>query len=143
MAALLHAPGQPLGADPSTRDSCSRPTPAQAAAFIGRWRSVDAREPHEIDIRPSGDTIVVHDRVVYPEGPPYEADDSVIRVTDDGVLEWGMPLFKGLAALVVLKGRLDGETLVVGREARGWAPKDPNFRTDRVTRYRRVVGSGD
>jgi hypothetical protein len=120
-----------------------RPAPARAAAFIGRWRSVDAREPHDIEIRPSGDTLVVHDYVVYPEGPPYDADDVVIRVTDDGVLEWGMPLFKGLAALVVLKGQIDGETLVVRREARGWAPKDPNFRTDRITRYRRLVGSGD
>jgi len=120
-----------------------RPTPAQATAFIGKWRSIDARDPHEIEIRPSRDTLVVHDHVVYPEGPPYDADDPVIRVTDDGVLEWGMPLFKGLAALVVLKGQIDGETLVVRREARGWAPKDPNFRTDRITRYRRVVGSGD
>lgn len=120
-----------------------RPTPAQAAAFIGRWRPVDAREPHEIDLRASGDTIVVHDRLVYPEGPPYDADDYVIRVTDAGVLEWGLPLFKGLAALVVMKGRIDGETLVVSREARGWAPKDPNFRTDRITRYRRVAGAGD
>jgi len=120
-----------------------RPTPAQAAAFIGRWRSVDGHDAHEIDIRASGDTIVVHDRVVYPEGPPYDADDYVIRVTDAGVLEWGLPLFKGLAALVVLKGRIDGETLVVAREARGWAPKDPNFRTDRITRYRRVAGARD
>ena len=120
-----------------------RPTPAQAAAFIGRWRSVDGHDAHEIDIRASRDTIVVHDRVVYPEGPPYDADDYVIRVTDAGVLEWGLPLFKGLAALVVLKGRIDGETLVVAREARGWAPKDPNFRTDRITRYRRVAGARD
>lgn len=120
-----------------------RPTPVQAAAFIGRWRSVDAHDSHEIDIRPSGDTIVVHDRIVYPEGPPYDADDYVIRVTDAGLLEWGLPLFKGLAALVVLKGRIDGETLVVAREARGWAPKDPNFRTDRITRYRRVSGASE
>jgi hypothetical protein len=120
-----------------------RPSPELAAAFMGRWRSVDARDAHEIDIRASGDTIVVHDRVVYPAGPPYDADDPVIRVTDDGVLEWGMPLFKGLAALVVLKARIDGQTLVVAREARGWAPQDPNFRTDRITRYRRVSGAAD
>lgn len=85
----------------------------------------------------------MHDRVVYPEGPPYDADDPVIHVTDAGALEWGLPLFKGLAALVVLKGRIDGETLVVSREARGWAPKDPNFRTDRITRYRRMAGPAD
>jgi hypothetical protein len=35
--------------------------------FIGRWRSVDAREPHEIAIRPSADTFVVQSRI-YPTG---------------------------------------------------------------------------
>jgi predicted alpha/beta superfamily hydrolase len=120
-----------------------RPSAAQAAGFIGRWRSVDPRDAHEVEIRASGDTVVVHDHVAYPEGPPYDADDPVIQVTKDGVLEWGMPLFKGLAALVVLKARLDGETMVVAREARGWVPRDPNFRTDRVIRYRRVIGAAD
>jgi hypothetical protein len=117
----------------------TRPTAAQAARFVGRWRSVDAAEPHEVEIRASGDTVVIHDHVTFPEGEPFDADDPVIQVTNNGVLEWGLPFFNGLAALVVLKATLaDNETMVVEREPRGWVPRDPNFNAGLVVRFRRV-----
>ena len=116
-----------------------RPTPARAARFLGRWRSVDAPAPHEVEVRASGDTIVVRDRIRSPMGEPFEADDPVIQVTDDGALEWGLPFFRGLAALVVLQGRVvGGDTLVVRQEARGWVPRGPGFEAGRVTRFVRV-----
>jgi uncharacterized protein len=120
----------------------ARPTATQAARFVGRWRSVDAREPHEVEIRASGDTIIIHDRVTFAEGEPFEADDPVIQVTNEGVLEWGLPFFQGLAALVVLKATLtDDSTMVVRREARGWLPRDPHFDARSVVRLTRIVGN--
>lgn len=117
----------------------ARPTAAQAARFVGRWRSVDAAQPHEVEIRESGDTLVIHDHITFPEGEPFDADDPVVQVTNNGVLEWGLPFFNGLAALVVLKATLtDDDTMVVRREARGWVPRDPNFSASLVVRFKRV-----
>jgi hypothetical protein len=121
-----------------------RPSPAAAARFLGRWRSVDAPQPHEFEVRAAGDTIVVHDRVHFPQGEPFEADDPVVQVTDGGALEWGLPFFRGLAALLVLRATPVGDdTLVVAREPRGWLPRDPNFEAPRrVVRFARVRGAG-
>ncbi len=38
----------------------------------------------------------------FPNGEWFENDDPVIQVTADGTLEWGLPFFRGIAALVVL-----------------------------------------
>ena len=114
-----------------------RPTPAQASRFIGTWRTVDAAMPHEVEVRASGDTIVVHDHITFPEGEPFDADDPVIQVTEQGVLEWGLPFFRGLAALLVVKATLvDANTVEIREEPRGWLPRDPQFsaRHYRLTR---------
>jgi hypothetical protein len=119
-----------------------RPSPAQASRFLGRWRSVDGGRPHEVEVRASGDTIIVHDRIVYPDNEPYDADDPVITITDRGALEWGLPFFQGLAALLVQVGTLEDEdTMVVRSEPRGWLPRDPNFPVGRVVRFTRVKGA--
>lgn len=116
-----------------------RPTPAQASRFLGRWRSVDGRRPHDVEVRASGDTIVVHDRIAFPDNEPFDADDPVITITDRGTLEWGLPFFRGLAALLVQVGTLeDDDTMVVRSEPRGWLPRDPNFPAGRVVRFKRV-----
>jgi predicted alpha/beta superfamily hydrolase len=117
----------------------NRPSAVQAARFIGRWRSEDASAPHEVEIRASGDTIVIHDHVTFPEGEPFDGDDPVVQLTSNGVLEWGLPFFNGLAALVVLKATLlDDDTMVAEREARGWVPRDPNYKPRVVVRFKRV-----
>jgi hypothetical protein len=115
-----------------------RPTPRQAAAFLGRWVTVGQADTHEVVIRPAGDTIVVHDRVRFPNGEWFEADDPVIQVTADGALEWGLPWFRGLAALLVLRGRVlpDG-TMTVSREVRGWVPRGPGADLTRTERFER------
>ena len=62
-----------------------------------------ARDTHEVIVRTAGDSIVVHDRVQMrgPGGADwFEADDPVIQVTAGGTLEWGLPFFRGLAALL-------------------------------------------
>jgi hypothetical protein len=116
-----------------------RPTPAQASPFLGKWRAVDGRLPHEVEIRASGDTIVVFDRVSFPEGPPHEAYDPVIQVTSDRVLEWGLPFFRGVPALIVQKATIvDANTMLVRDEVRGWVPRDPNMPASRETRFVRV-----
>ncbi|HSL71041.1 MAG TPA: alpha/beta hydrolase-fold protein, partial [Longimicrobiales bacterium] len=116
-----------------------RPTPAKAARFIGRWESQDRPNKHVIDIRPSGDTIVVRDRITYPDTEPFDALDQVIQLTDDGVLEWGLPFFRGIAALLVLEATLvDDTTMVVRREPRGWLPRDPNFSSGDPVTYKRT-----
>lgn len=40
-----------------------RPTAQQATAFMGRWVTIAQPDTHEVVIRASGDSIVVHDRV--------------------------------------------------------------------------------
>ena len=116
----------------------ARPTPRQAAAFLGRWVTVAQPDTHEVEIRAAGDTIVVHDRVRFPNGEWFEADDPVIQVTADGTLEWGLPWFRGLAALLVLRARVlpDG-TMTVSREVRGWVPRGPGADLTRTERFER------
>jgi hypothetical protein len=119
-----------------------RPTPREAAAFLGRWVTVDEPRLHEVEIRASGDTIVVHDRVQLGNrgGEWFEADDPVIQVTADGTLEWGLPWYRGLAALLVLRGRvLQDGTMQVTRQARGWVPRGPGDDLTRTMRFRRVA----
>jgi hypothetical protein len=100
------------------------PTPGQATTFLGRWVTVAQADTHEVVIRAAGDTIVVHDRLQFGSGEWFEADDPVIQVTADGTLEWSLPFFRGLAALVVLRGRvLEDGTMTVTREVRGWVPR--------------------
>lgn len=110
-----------------------RPSPRDAAAFLGRWVTDD----HEVEIRASGDTIIVHDRVRFGSGEWYEGDDPVVQVTADGTLEWGLPWFRGLAALVVLKARVQDGAMVVTREARGWLPQQGGPDMTRTQRFRR------
>jgi hypothetical protein len=117
-----------------------RPTQEQAGRFLGRWVAVGQGEGHELDIRVSGDTIVVLERVQFPDGQWNEDDAPVIQVTADGTLEWGQRVFRGLAALLVLRGRvLDDGAMTVSREVRGWVPIGPSPDFTRVERFRRVV----
>ena len=117
-----------------------RPTPAQAAPFIGRWRSIDSRIPHEVEIRASGDTIIVRDRLLYPNTQPFEADDPVIRITDAGVLEWGIPVYRGLAALLVQMATVSGDgTMVVRSEPRGWVPRQEEPGSRQPVRFSRIA----
>jgi len=115
-----------------------RPSAAQAAAFTGRWVTIAQPDTHEVVIRVSGDSIVVHDRVQM-RSSDWEADDPVIQVTSDGTLEWGLPFFRGLAALVVLRGKVQPDgTMIVTREVRGWVPRGPGPELNRTERFRRV-----
>ncbi|MFN8177615.1 MAG: alpha/beta hydrolase-fold protein [bacterium] len=117
-----------------------RPSPREAAAFLGRWTAIDAPQAHEVEIRASSDTIVVRDRMQAPDGEWDEGDHPVIQVTADGALEWGLPFFRGIAALLVLRGRvLEDGTMVVTREARGWVPRGPGPDLTRTERFRRVA----
>ena len=116
-----------------------RPTARQAAAFIGRWVTVAQPDTHEVVIRAEGDSIVVHDRVQMRDIDWFQGDDPVIQVTSDGTLEWGLPFFRGLAALVVLRGKIQPDgTLLVTREVRGWVPREPGPELNRTERFRRV-----
>ena len=116
-----------------------RPAAREAASFIGRWVTIAQPDTHEVVIRASSDTIVVHDRVQL-QGPTwFEGDDPVIQITSDGTLEWGLPFFRGLAALVVLRGKIQPDgTLLVTREVRGWVPRSPGSDLVRVERLRRI-----
>jgi hypothetical protein len=116
-----------------------RPSARDAAPFLGRWVTIAQPDTHEVTIRASGDTIVVHDRLQFRNGEWFEADDPVIQVTGNGSLEWGLPFFRGLAALLVLKGRIEDDgTMTVSREPRGWVPRGPDDGTmRRVERFRR------
>ena len=116
-----------------------RPTAQQATAFMGRWVTIAQPDTHEVVIRASGDSIVVHDRVQMRGIDWFEGDDPVIQVTPDGTLEWGLPFFRGLAALVVLRGKIQPDgTMIVTREVRGWVPRGPGPDLNRVERFRRV-----
>ena len=116
-----------------------RPSADQAAAFVGEWVSIAQADTHQVVIRRSADTIVVRDRVQQRGIDWFEADDPVIRVTSDGTLEWGLPFFRGLAALVVLRGKIEQDgTMTVTREVRGWVPRGPSPDFDRTERLRRV-----
>jgi predicted alpha/beta superfamily hydrolase len=115
-----------------------RPTPRDAARFIGTWEKVDG-DPHVITVRASGDTIIVHDRIRFPSGDWDQGDHHVIQVTPNGVLEWGLPWFRGIAALLVLEGEIlaDG-TMRVTREPRGWVPRGPAPEMRGVMVFRKV-----
>ena len=118
--------------------SAHRPTPREAARFLGKWRLADGSGDHDVEIRASGDTIVVHDRVPFPGDAPFDADDPVVRLTADGTLEWGLPWFRGLAALLVLKARIESDgTMVVTREPRGWVPLQAGPNMLRTERFKR------
>ena len=116
-----------------------RPTPRDAARFIGKWVSVGEGLPHEITVRASGDTIVVRDRIQFRDGQWDEDDHQVVQVTSAGTLEWGLPWFRNLPALLVLQGTIQSDgTMRVTREPRGWVPRDPNAPMTRETVFRKV-----
>ena len=102
-----------------------RPTPTQAKAFLGHWKA-DGDSPHEIDVRASGETIELYERDRLGNNMHVEGNRPVVQVTSDGVLEWGQDVFRGLAALLVLRGAIqpDGSMLVT-REVRGWVTMGP------------------
>ena len=119
-----------------------RPSPRDAAAFIGRWSNGDQTEVHEVEVRASGDTIIVHDRVRFPGGEWDESDSPVIQVTSEGTLEWGLKWFRGIAALMVMQGRLQPDgSMLVSRQVRGWVPRGPGGDLTRVERFQRVSSS--
>lgn len=116
-----------------------RPNARDAARFVGRWVRADDPAEHVIDVSASADTIVVHDRIRFPDGSFDEGDHQVIQLTDAGTLEWGLPWFRGIAALLVLKGQLQPDgTLRVTREPRGWVPRGPAGDLMRTELFRRV-----
>jgi predicted alpha/beta superfamily hydrolase len=116
-----------------------RPTARDAAQFVGRWVSVAQADTHEVTVRVAGDTIIVHDRLQFPSGDWFEGDDPVLQVTTNGTLEWGLPFFRGLAALIVLQGKIQPDgTLLVTRESRGWVPRGPGGELKRTERFRRT-----
>lgn len=117
----------------------TRPSPVSAAKYLGKWQSVDGPWPHTVDIRASGDTIVVRDRIQFPQGEPMESDDPVIQIAADGGLEWGLRTFNGLAALDVLHAHLiDDNTLEVTHEDRGWVRRSSEP-VARVVHFKRVA----
>jgi len=115
-----------------------RPTPAAAARFLGRWYLPGAGDGHEVEIRASGDTIIVHDRVRLPDGEWKDDDAPVIGMTAGGELEWGQRVFRGIAALLVLQGTIQEDgTMRVTRQVRGWVPRGPTgnmLRTEQLHR---------
>jgi predicted alpha/beta superfamily hydrolase len=114
-----------------------RPSAKDVARLLGRWVSND--RTHEVAIRAAGDTIIVRDRIQFPGGEWDEGDHQVIQVTADGTLEWGLPWFRGIPALLVLMGTLQPDgTLHVAREPRGWVPRDPAAGMTRVDVFRRA-----
>ena len=120
----------------------SRPTARQAAPFIGRWVTIAQADTHEVMIRASGDSIIVHDRVQMRGIGWFQGDDPVVQVTADGTLEWGLPFFRGIAALVVLRGKIQPDgTMLVTREVRGWVPRGPGPDLNRTERFRRVTAA--
>lgn len=115
-----------------------RPTILAARGFLGRW-TTGGENPREVEVRSSGDTIVVHDRERMPNGMPWEGDRPVVQITADGTLEWGLPVFRGLAALLILQGKLQPDgTMRVTRQVRGWVPIGPGPDLTPVETYRRV-----
>jgi len=116
-----------------------RPSPRDAGRFLGQWVRVDDPGAHAIDVSASGDTIIVRDRIRFPDGSVDAGDHPVIQVTDAGVLEWGLPWFRGIAALLVLKGELQPDgTLKVTREPRGWVPRGPGGDLTQTEVFRRA-----
>src|SRR6266550_271718 len=103
-----------------------RPTPAEAKQFLGRWE-IQGEAPHVVEVKASGDTIVVYEEERMPSGMRLEGNRPVVQLTSEGDLEWGVPVFRGLAALLVLRGRVQPDgTMVVTREVRGWVVRGPS-----------------
>jgi predicted alpha/beta superfamily hydrolase len=119
--------------------SAVRPTPGAAARYLGHWALIGEGEGHEVEVRASGDTIVVHERVQLPDGEWDEDDVPVIGMTASGQLEWGQRVFRGVAALLVLRATVEPDgTMTVTREVRGWVPRGPTGNMLRTERFRRV-----
>ncbi|MEP6620961.1 MAG: alpha/beta hydrolase-fold protein [bacterium] len=119
-----------------------RPNAKTAAAFLGSWALFGDPATHTIQVRASGDTIVVHSRIGLGGSDWDDADRPVIQVTDGGSLEWGLMWFRGIAAVLAMHAELlpDG-TVRVTREPRGWVPRGPgNMRQVEV--FRRVSPKG-
>jgi predicted alpha/beta superfamily hydrolase len=115
-----------------------RPTVTEARGFLGRWKA-DGDLGAEVLVRQSGDSIVVHELEWFPDGMPWEGDRPVVQITSDGTLEWGSPVFRGLAALLILRGRVQPDgTMRVTRQVRGWVPLGPGPDLTRVETYRRI-----
>jgi len=128
----------PPGLIPLTIPS-RRPSARDAARFFGHWVRVDDAGAHAVDVTASADTIVVHDSIRFPDGSVDAGDHQVIQLTNAGVLEWGLPWFRGVAALLVLKGELQPNgTLKVTREPRGWVPRGPGDDMHLTEIFRRV-----
>jgi hypothetical protein len=118
--------------------SAHRPTAAEARKFLGQWQS-QGETPHNIEVKPAGDTIVLYEEEQMPSGMRWEGNRPVVQLTSDGVLEWGVPVFRGLAALLVLRGQVQEDgTMVVTREVRGWVPVMPGPDFTRREVFRRV-----
>lgn len=116
-----------------------RPTPREASAFLGRWVTTGGGERHEVAIRALGDTVAVRDRVQTPDGQWMESEGPVVRMTPDGAFEWGLPYFRGLAALVVLTGRVQADgTMLVTRQSRGWVPRQSGPEMTKTERLKRL-----
>ncbi|HET7041732.1 MAG TPA: alpha/beta hydrolase-fold protein [Gemmatimonadales bacterium] len=113
-----------------------RPSPREAAGFLGRWTLAGPGTGHEVEIRAAGDTLVIHERVQFSNGEWDEDDVPVIGVDPHGDLEWGQRVFRGIAALLVLHGHLEADgTMTVTRQVRGWVPRGPigdMLRTERL-----------
>jgi len=119
--------------------SAVRPTPRTAARYLGHWALIGEGAGHDVDVQASGDTIVVHERVQLPDGQWDEDDVPVIGMTPGGKLEWGQRVFRGVAALLVLRGTVEADgTMTVTREVRGWVPRGPIGDMLRTERFRRV-----
>ena len=74
-----------------------------------------------------------------PNGMPWEGDRPVVQITADGTLEWGLPVFRGLAALLILQGKIQPDgSMRVTRQVRGWVPLGPGPDLAEVETYRRV-----
>ena len=120
-----------------------RPSAREARAFLGRWVASGGDERHEVEVRALGDTVAVRDRVQTPDGRWIETDGPVVRMTPDGAFEWGLPYFRGLAALLVLTGRVQADgTMLVTRQPRGWVPRQAGPEMTRTERFRRVTSGG-
>ena len=117
-----------------------RPTPTEAAALLGRWVLDGAAGGTELEVRASGDTIIVHHWFRRADGVMEDQDDPVIQVTADGTLEWGLRYFQGLAALLVQRGTVGADgTMAVTQTVRGWVPRGPGLDLNRVQRFRRAA----
>lgn len=119
-----------------------RPTPRQAAGFLGRWTQLDRQGLHELEIRAAGDTIAVHSREQFEQGGQViESAWPVVQLTPDGTLEIGAPYLRGVAGLVVFSFRRQADgSLAVTRQVRGFAPPDGHRLDTGPLRYRRLGG---